>query len=270
MLLLLHTITSTLQGPIGDALSEMRKVSAAVNNFRQKIIWPLALINQTRSFVSATRAHYTGLMSQIEGLKNNSATLALPMQLESIVPRRPVGVHRSDSLDLHAGLPAGCAVWNCSAGTAQPHGHRRCDGHGFAKDFHGLRPNDSGDANSRRFSRTAGDDCGSRVGVYDHCPGPRRRSCDSGAAGENACRSTAPGSNETGAPECDAQAQRHNDTKSFQPDPASSSSSLRSSKMNRPTLSRLWKFLRNAVVAVCGLAIVVALLPTQGPQPAWA
>ncbi len=63
ILSLFHTITSTLQGPIGDALSEMRKVSAAVNNFRQQIIWPLALINQTRSFVSATRAHYTGLMS---------------------------------------------------------------------------------------------------------------------------------------------------------------------------------------------------------------
>jgi len=84
LLLLLHTITSTLQGPIGDALSEMRKVSAAVNNFRQQIIWPLALINQTRAFVSATRARYTGLMSQIEGIKNNSATLALPMQLESV------------------------------------------------------------------------------------------------------------------------------------------------------------------------------------------
>jgi hypothetical protein len=84
LLLLLHTITSTLQGPIGDALTEMRKVSAAVNNFRQEIIWPLALINQARSFVSATRARYTGLMSQIEGIKNNSATLALPMQLESM------------------------------------------------------------------------------------------------------------------------------------------------------------------------------------------
>jgi len=84
ILSLFHTITSTLQGPIGDALSEMRKVSAAVNNFRQQIIWPLALINQTRAFVSATRARYTGLMAQIEGIKNNSATLALPMQLESV------------------------------------------------------------------------------------------------------------------------------------------------------------------------------------------
>jgi hypothetical protein len=84
ILSLFHTITSTLQGPIGGALREMRKVSAAVNNFRQQIIWPLALINKTRSFVSATRAHYTGLMFQTEGLKNNSATLALPMQLESM------------------------------------------------------------------------------------------------------------------------------------------------------------------------------------------
>ena len=84
LLLLLHTITSTLQGPIGDALGEMRKVSTAVNNFRQQIIWPLAVINQARGFISATRARYTGLMSQIEGIKNNSATLALPMQLESM------------------------------------------------------------------------------------------------------------------------------------------------------------------------------------------
>jgi len=33
--------------------------------------------------------------------------------------------------------------------------------------------------------------------------------------------------------------------------------------MNRPTLNRLWKFLRNAMVAVCGMAIVVALLPSK-------
>jgi hypothetical protein len=84
ILSLFHTITSTLQGPIGGALSEMRKVTAAVNNFRQKTIWPLAVINQARGFISATRARYTGLMSQIEGIKNNSATLALPMQLESM------------------------------------------------------------------------------------------------------------------------------------------------------------------------------------------
>jgi len=84
ILSLFQTITSTLQGSIGGALNEMRNLSAATNNFRQQIIWPLALINQTRAFVSATRARYTGLMSQIHSIKNNSATLALPMQLESM------------------------------------------------------------------------------------------------------------------------------------------------------------------------------------------
>lgn len=84
ILSLFQNITHTLQGPIGGVLNEMQKVNAAINNFRQQIIWPLSLINQTRSFISATRARYTGLMSQIEGIKNNSATLALPMQLESL------------------------------------------------------------------------------------------------------------------------------------------------------------------------------------------
>lgn len=84
ILSLFQTITHTLQGPIGGVLNEVQKVSTAINNFRQQIIWPLALINQTRSFISATRARYTGLMSQIEGIKNNSATLVLPTQLESL------------------------------------------------------------------------------------------------------------------------------------------------------------------------------------------
>ena len=84
ILSLFQTITHSLQGPIGGVLNEVQKVSIAINNFRQQIIWPLTLINQTRSFISATRVRYTGLMSQIEGIKNNSATLALPMQLESL------------------------------------------------------------------------------------------------------------------------------------------------------------------------------------------
>ena len=33
--------------------------------------------------------------------------------------------------------------------------------------------------------------------------------------------------------------------------------------MNRRTLNRLWKFLRNAVAAVCGLVIVITLLPSK-------
>jgi hypothetical protein len=85
ILSLFQTIASTLQGPIGGALGGIQKVSTAISNFREQIIWPLVLISQTRSFINATRSRYGGLMSQTEGIRNNSATLALPMQLESLL-----------------------------------------------------------------------------------------------------------------------------------------------------------------------------------------
>jgi hypothetical protein len=91
ILSLFQAITHTLQGPIGGVLNEMQKLNAAINNFRQRIIWPLSLISQTRLFIAATRAHYTGLMSQIQEIKNNSATLALPMQLESLFRNAQAG-----------------------------------------------------------------------------------------------------------------------------------------------------------------------------------
>ena len=230
LLLLLHTITSTLQGPIGDALSEMRKVSAAVNNFRQQIIWPLALINQTRAFVSATRAHYTGLMSQIEGIKNNSATLALPMQLESVFRNAQSGsIGQIPSIYAQVYQPVALA------GSAQPVQRNLMDiddamsmdslKTAMVSDQTTQRNVDSG-----RFSRTASDDRGTRIGVDGHRPGSHCRSRNSSATGENARRSTAPGSNEAGAPECSAQAEIRGDAKSAEPDPASSSSSLRSSQ----------------------------------------
>ncbi|MFL6302150.1 MAG: hypothetical protein ACJ72H_01300 [Candidatus Sulfotelmatobacter sp.] len=84
ILSLFQTIAHTLQGPIGGALGEIENVSTAINKFRQQIIWPFSLISQTRSFIIATRTRYTSLMFQIEGIKNNSATLAVPMQLESL------------------------------------------------------------------------------------------------------------------------------------------------------------------------------------------
>src|SRR5579864_7278541 len=62
---LLMTITSTIQGAIGGALSGIQTLNSTINTFRQRIIWPLAQINQAKAFVTSTRAQYGGLMSQI-------------------------------------------------------------------------------------------------------------------------------------------------------------------------------------------------------------
>jgi hypothetical protein len=81
---LFKTITSTIQGAIGGALSGIQTLNSTINNFRQQIIWPLAQINQARAFVTSTRAQYGGLMFQIQAIRNNSATLTNPSQLESL------------------------------------------------------------------------------------------------------------------------------------------------------------------------------------------
>ena len=80
---LIKTITGTLQNAVGSVLSEIQGIQTTINNYRQQIIWPLNELNQVRGFVRATRARYSGLMSQIQSIKNNSASLVNPKQLES-------------------------------------------------------------------------------------------------------------------------------------------------------------------------------------------
>ena len=182
----------------------MRKVSAAVNNFRQQIIWPLALINQTRAFVSATRARYTGLMSQIEGIKNNSATLALPMQLESIFRSAQSG-SMGQIPSIYAQVYQPVAL----AGIAQPVQRNLMD-IDDAMSMDSLKTAMVSDQTTQGML-TLADSLEQQAmtaapgsASHGHRPGPHCRSRNSGAAGENAGRSTAPGSNEAGAPECSA------------------------------------------------------------------
>jgi hypothetical protein len=84
ILTLIKTIASTIQGAIGGALGGIQTLQNMVNNFRQQTIWPLAQLNQARAFVTSTRAQYGGLMFQIQAIRNNSATLTNPSQLESL------------------------------------------------------------------------------------------------------------------------------------------------------------------------------------------
>lgn len=81
---LLKTITSTIEDAIGGALNGIQNLDTILNNYRQRIIWPLSAINQTKSFVMSTRAQYGRLMFGILNIRNNSATLASPSQLESL------------------------------------------------------------------------------------------------------------------------------------------------------------------------------------------
>ena len=80
---LLRTITSTLQDSIGSVLTKINTIQVEANNFRQRIIYPLDVINAAKAFVLTIEGRYRGIFLEIRTLPLNSATLANPAQFEA-------------------------------------------------------------------------------------------------------------------------------------------------------------------------------------------
>jgi hypothetical protein len=78
----------TIQNDMGAALSQINESTQEMQQLHQQIVWPLALVNQARGFVSNSINSYRGFMTQVFTLKSPSATLASPQQLETILHSR--------------------------------------------------------------------------------------------------------------------------------------------------------------------------------------
>ncbi len=85
ILSLFNTITGTIQGEIGGALSGIQLLGADRIKFHQNVLWPLSGITRVKGFVNSTMGRYQTVMWQIQGLRANSATLTNPLQLESLL-----------------------------------------------------------------------------------------------------------------------------------------------------------------------------------------
>jgi hypothetical protein len=81
-------IFGTIQNDMGSALGEINTMTHEMQQLYQQTLWPLALLNQARGFVSNSITSYRGYMTQIFSLKSSSATLASPQQLETILHSR--------------------------------------------------------------------------------------------------------------------------------------------------------------------------------------
>ena len=81
-------IFGTIQNDMGSALSEINQMTHQLQQLYQQTLWPLALLNQARGFVSNSITSYRGYMTQVFSLKSSSATLAGPQQLEAILHSR--------------------------------------------------------------------------------------------------------------------------------------------------------------------------------------
>jgi hypothetical protein len=78
----------TIQNDMGAALSQINALTHEMQQLHQQVVWPLALVNQARGFVSNSINSYRGYMTQVFTLKSSSATLINPQKLESILHSR--------------------------------------------------------------------------------------------------------------------------------------------------------------------------------------
>lgn len=81
-------IFGTIQNDMGSSLKTINEMTQTMQQLRQQIVWPLALVNQARGFVSTSISGYRSYMTQVFHLSSPSATLPGPQQLETVLHSR--------------------------------------------------------------------------------------------------------------------------------------------------------------------------------------
>ncbi|MDE3103854.1 MAG: hypothetical protein KGK08_01650 [Acidobacteriota bacterium] len=82
------SIFSTIQSDMGASLKAINQMTQEIQQLYQETVWPLAMVNQARGFVSNSITSYRSYMTQVFQLSSPSATLANPQQLETILHSR--------------------------------------------------------------------------------------------------------------------------------------------------------------------------------------
>ena len=85
VLVAIQSVMNTINRVLGQALKAINSVRTAISNIYQKVVWPVALINQARSMVTGMIGQYRSLMQNIFRLNLRSATLPNPVGLENFM-----------------------------------------------------------------------------------------------------------------------------------------------------------------------------------------
>ena len=79
----IQSVLNVVNGLIKTALNSIRSARAAVSDFRQQVVWPLALMSQAKTTITQMIGRYRTPMRNISGIDLKSATLPNPAALES-------------------------------------------------------------------------------------------------------------------------------------------------------------------------------------------
>jgi hypothetical protein len=85
VLVAIQSVMKVINGVINAALKAINSIRTAINKFYQKVVWPVALINQARTMATQMMGQYRSLMQNIFKLNLRSATLPNPIGLENVM-----------------------------------------------------------------------------------------------------------------------------------------------------------------------------------------
>jgi hypothetical protein len=78
-----EAILGNIKDSIGTTLNDINQVRSAVVKTEQQVLYPLAVINQQRNYISTVKSVYRAWMNQVFELPVNSATLPSSKSLET-------------------------------------------------------------------------------------------------------------------------------------------------------------------------------------------
>jgi hypothetical protein len=76
-------ILGTITGPIGGALTDINRIRTQILQTERQVLWPVALIEESRNYIATIKASYRGWMNNVFELRVNSAILPASRGLES-------------------------------------------------------------------------------------------------------------------------------------------------------------------------------------------
>jgi hypothetical protein len=76
-------ILGTITGPIGGALTDINRIRTEILQTEQQVLWPVALIEESRNYIATIKSSYRGWMNNVFALRVNSAILPASRSLES-------------------------------------------------------------------------------------------------------------------------------------------------------------------------------------------
>lgn len=103
------SIFGTIQSDMGASLKTINEITKDTQQLYQETVWPLAMMNTARGFVSNSITSYRTYMTGVFHLSSPSATLASPRQLEAILHSRTstqIPALQSSFLTNYGGVPA--------------------------------------------------------------------------------------------------------------------------------------------------------------------